>query len=364
MSRLAKKAASHLSQMVPGEDLETLKLELGLEKVLRLSMNENMYGPSPRVAEAICSWAAVEGQGSLYPDSRLSRLRKAVAEFHEVDPETLVFTNGLDEMIQLLARTFIEPGDEVLVHEPTFYEYGAQVKVDGGVVVGVPYKNYSIDWSGMKAALSEQTKLVYICNPNNPTGTQEPLSAIEDFLAVLPEDVLVLIDEAYFEYTGLPESQSGVALMARWPQVAVMRTFSKAYGLANIRCGYTIFPLEEARMVDAARRPFNVSSITETAALAAFEDREHLTSIVSGNLAERELWLDFLGKMALNHYPSMTSFVLFEVPDAARLIAFLRGHGFIVGEHSFPNWIRLNFPQAADGAKLRQLLEEFLAVVD
>lgn len=361
MSRLAKKTASHLTQMVPGEDLETLKETLGLEKVLRLSMNENMYGPSPRVAEAIRSWGAADGQGSLYPDSRLSHLRQAVSQFHSVDPESLVFTNGLDEMIQLLARTYIEPGDEVLVHEPTFYEYGSQIKVDGGVYVGIPYVNYGIDWPAMKAALSDQTKLIFICNPNNPTGTQEPLSAIEDFLAEVPQDALVIIDEAYFEYTGLSESQSGVALMAHWPQVAVMRTFSKAYGLANIRCGYTIFPLEEARMVDSARTPFNVSSLTETAALAAFEDRTHLKSVVAANLAERELWLSFLAELGLDHYPSTTSFVLFEVPDAASLIAFLCGHGFIVGEHSFPNWIRLNFPQAEDGARLRQLLSEFLA---
>lgn len=360
MKHEAKRNTAHLSRYVPDLEPEALQAQLTIEHpVLRLSMNESVYGPSPKVAQAIQAWTGAHAHR--YPDTRLSQLRKALADYHGVDPEALVFTNGLDEMIQVLPRTFVEPGDEVLLHTPTFPEYASQARVDGATIVSVPDRQLAIDWAGMKAALSEKTKLIYLCNPNNPTGNMESLEDIKDFLDSVPAHSLVVLDEAYFEFSGLPESQSGVSIFADYPNLMIMRTFSKAYGLANIRCGYSILHPEAAAIVDATRTPFNVSGLTEIAALAGFQDQAYLAEIVEKNRQERDLWLAFFDEMGLTHYPSYTNFLMFEVADAGKLLAHLRQHGFMISTHSFPNWIRLSIPKAADGERLRDLMRQALS---
>lgn len=360
MKQEAKRNTAHLSRYVPDIEPEELQEQLAIDyATVRLSMNENVYGPSPKVAEAIQAWTGEHAHR--YPDTRLSQLREALATYHGVDPDALVFTNGLDEMIQLLPRTFVEPGDEVLVHTPTFPEYASQARVDGATIVEVPNKHFAIDWPGMEAAISERTKLIYLCNPNNPTGSLEPLEQIQAFLKRVPEQILVVLDEAYFEFSGLPETQSGVSLFAMYPNLMIMRTFSKAYGLANIRCGYSILHPEASEIVDANRTPFNVSGLTEIAALAGFQDHGYLASIVEKNRQERDLWLAFFEKMGLTHYPSYTNFLMFEVDDAKSLLQHLRQHGYQINTHSFPNWIRLTIPKPADGARLRELMRQALS---
>lgn len=356
----AKRNTAHLSRYAPDLEPEQLQAELNTSQpTIRLSMNENVYGPSPKVAEAIQAWTGAHAHR--YPDTRLSSLRAALAAYHGVDPDALVFTNGLDEMIQVLPRTYIEPGDEVLIHTPTFPEYASQAKVDGAIIVEVPDKQLVIDWPGMLAGISDRTKLIYLCNPNNPTGNMEPLDQIKAFLDEVPHNILVVLDEAYFQYSGLPESQSGITLFATYPNLMIMRTFSKAYGLANIRCGYSILHDEAAEIVDATRTPFNVSGLTEIAALAGFQDHDYLNEVVEKNHQERNKWLAFFDELSLTHYPSYTNFLMFEVPDAATLLAHLRQHGFMISTHSFPNWIRLTIPQAADGARLRDLMRHALS---
>lgn len=360
MKQEAKRNTTHLSRYVPDLEPEALQAQLKIDHApVRLSMNENVYGPSPKVAEAIQAWTGAHAHR--YPDTRLTQLREALATYHGVDPDALVFTNGLDEMIQILPRTYIEPGDEVLVHTPTFPEYASQARVDGASIIEVPDKQLAVDWPGMKAAISERTKLIYLCNPNNPTGNMEPLDQIEAFLDQVPANILVVLDEAYFQYSGLAESQSGVSLFPDYPNLMIMRTFSKAYGLANIRCGYSILHPGAAAIVDATRTPFNVSGLTEIAALAGFQDQDYLASIVEKNRLERDKWLAFFSELGLPHYPSYTNFLMFEVDDAPSLLAHLRQHGFMISTHSFPNWIRLTIPQAADGARLRDLMRQALS---
>ena len=359
MKHEAKRSTAHLSRYVPDLEPEQLQEQMELEQAIRLSMNESVYGPSPKVIEAIQEWTGAHAHR--YPDTRLTKLRQALATYHNVQPDAFVFTNGLDEMIQTLPRTFVEAGDEVLVHTPTFPEYASQAQVDGARIVAVPNKNFGIDWEGMRAAITDRTKLIYLCNPNNPTASLEPLSSIQAFLDQVPAHILVVLDEAYFEFTGLPESQSGVAIFDQYPNLMIMRTFSKAYGLANIRCGYSILHEAAAEIVDATRTPFNVSGLTEIAALAGFQDQAYLAEVVEATRLEREKWLAFLDDMQLTHYPSYTNFVMFEVPDAAQLIANLREHGYMLTTHSFPNWIRLTLPNAQDGARLRDLMRQALS---
>ncbi|MGO4927860.1 histidinol-phosphate transaminase [Fundicoccus sp. Sow4_F4] len=360
MKQEAKRNTTHLSRYVPDLEPEALQAQLKIDHApVRLSMNENVYGPSPKVAEAIQAWTGAHAHR--YPDTRLTQLREALATYHGVDPDALVFTNGLDEMIQILPRTYIEPGDEVLVHTPTFPEYASQARVDGASIIEVPDKQLAVDWPGMKAAISERTKLIYLCNPNNPTGNMEPLDQIEAFLDQVPANILVVLDEAYFQYSGLAESQSGVSLFPDYPNLMIMRTFSKAYGLANIRCGYTVLHPQAAEIVDATRTPFNVSGLTEIAALAGFQDHDYLAEIVEANRQERELWLAFFEELGLTHYPSYTNFVMFEVDDATTLIRIFRQAGYMVSTHSFPNWIRLTIPEAGDGARLRTLMRQALS---
>lgn len=360
MKHQAKRNTAHLSRYVPDLEPEALQEQLATEQpAMRLSMNENIYGPSPKVAEAIQAWTGAHAHR--YPDTRLTKLREALAAYHGVHPDALVFTNGLDEMIQVLPRTFIEPGDEVLIHTPTFPEYASQARVDGAMIVEVPDKNLAVDWAGMRSAISPRTKLIYLCNPNNPTGNMEPLDQIKAFLEDVPAHILVVLDEAYFQYSGLLESESGVSLFPDYPNLMIMRTFSKAYGLANIRCGYSILHKEAAAIVDATRTPFNVSGLTEIAALAGFQDHEYLAKIIEANRREREQWLAFFKELGLTHYPSYTNFLMFEVPDAPSLLAHLRQHGFMISTHSFPNWIRLTIPPSGPGQRLRALMRQALS---
>lgn len=360
MKHQAKRNTAHLSRYVPDLEPEALQEQLATDQpAMRLSMNENVYGPSPKVAEAIQAWTGAHAHR--YPDTRLTQLREALAAYHGVHPDALVFTNGLDEMIQILPRTFIEPGDEVLIHTPTFPEYASQAKVDGAKIVEVPNKNLAIDWQGMLAAISERTKLIYLCNPNNPTGSMEPLEQIKAFIEQVPSQIMIVLDEAYFQYSGLSENQSGFSIFADYPNLMIMRTFSKAYGLANIRCGYTVFHPQAAEIVDATRTPFNVSGLTEIAALAAFQDPDYLAEIIEKNRHERDQWLTFFKELSLTHYPSYTNFVMFEVPDAPSLLAHLRQHGFMISTHSFPNWIRLTIPPAGPGQRLRTLMRQALS---
>lgn len=359
MANNTKKIVQTMEPMGKGFNYKQLQRDLGQTPLKRLCLNENPYGPTPKIMDALNRYTREEA--AYYPDPYQSELRQLVSQYYGKDEDTIVFTNGLDEMIQLLPRTFVEAGDEVLAHLPCFYEYKEQAEVDGAHFIGIQsLENGQVDWKEMKKAVSDKTKMVYICTPNNPTGLTETRSDIIDFLEVVPAQTVVLIDEAYIEFLEDPESKTALPLMEDYPQLAVMRTFSKAYGLANIRLGYTFFSKENARALNATRTPFNISGIKEQMAIEALKDQVYLKEVIDKITNERNKWLNLLDKLEIEYYPSQTNFILFHLNDAEKFIELALEKGYQIATHNSPEWIRMSLPKEEEGEVLRKLFVEFI----
>ncbi|MFC6182185.1 histidinol-phosphate transaminase [Lactiplantibacillus daowaiensis] len=350
-----KASIQHLQPYVPEKPLTTLKAELGLDQLVRLSANENPYGTSPKVAAAVKNWDFT--QSNRYPDAEAAELRQAVATQQHVDPDQLVFSVGLDEMIVMLSRTFLSPNDQVLVATPTFGEYGLHAEIEGGQLVSVPTKtNGQIDWPAMQAAVTPQVKMVWLCNPNNPTGTVESLADITAFVQAIPATTMVLIDEAYLDFAPQATALTAMQLPAAYPNVIVMRTFSKAYGLANFRVGYAVVPPALAPTLQAVRLPYNLNSLTQIAALAAIKDQAFVADTVAKNATERALWQAFFDEQGIQYDQSAANFIFFTYPQADQLATYLLQHGYSLRTGLRPNWLRLTIGTAVDNQAIRSLI--------
>jgi histidinol-phosphate aminotransferase len=257
----------------PGKPVEALERELGIHGSIKLASNESPLGPSPKALAAIR--AAVEGLHR-YPDGASFALREKLAERLAVAEEQLVFGAGADEVLELLAKAFLGPGDEAVFAWPSFAMYPIVVRGMGAAPVAVPLGAGLVhDLSAMAAAVTKRTKIVFVCNPNNPTGTSVAADAFDRFANGLPDDVVLAVDEAYFEFARRPDFPDSLAWVRRRPGTIVLRTFSKIYGLAGIRVGYGVADPELAGYLQRARHPFNVNRLGEVAALAALDDDEH-----------------------------------------------------------------------------------------
>lgn len=350
-----KASVRNLTPYVPEQPLADLQAELGLKRVVRLSANENPYGTSPAVERAVKSWDFTNS--NRYPDADARALRTAVAAQIGVAPAQLVFSVGLDEMIVMLSRTFLAPGDRVLVSGPTFSEYGLHAQIEGAQLVTVPtLADDHVDFAGMAAALTPQVKLVWLCNPNNPTGTSESLADITAFIQQVPAETMVLIDEAYIDFAPNAAALTAMQLPAKYPNVVVMRTFSKAYGLANFRIGYGVFAPELAPTMQAVRLPYNVNSLTQVAALAALKDQDFVQKTVEQNASERARWEAYFTARHWQFDQSAANFIFFAHPRAAALAAMLKQNGYLVRTGLRLGWLRLTIGTAADNARLRELM--------
>jgi len=292
----------------PGKPMEALERELGIRDSVKLASNENPLGPSPK---AVAAMSAVTGDVHRYPDGANFALRARLAEWLDVAEDQLVFGCGADELLELLVKTFLAPGDEAVYAWPSFAMYPIVVSGMGGVGVPVPLDDgYVHDLPAMGRAVTEKTKLVFLCNPNNPTGTSFGAAELEAFVAALPDGVVLVIDEAYCEFAQRADFPDSVAITRQRPGTIVLRTFSKIYGLAGMRVGYGVADTELAGYLQRARHPFNVSRLAEVAALAAVDDPEHAERTRDNNTAG----IDFLTRelRVLGHevWPSDANFVL------------------------------------------------------
>ncbi|MGH7412860.1 MAG: pyridoxal phosphate-dependent aminotransferase, partial [Candidatus Rokuibacteriota bacterium] len=257
-----------------GQSLEAVARELGVDAVLRLSSNENPLGPSPRVIEAIRREAP---RAHLYPDGGCSEVRQALGTWLGAPAESIVVGNGADELLAMLARAALDPGDEVVVPHPAFEPYGIEATLAGAIVVASPLAGYDQDLDDMLGRVTPRTKLVFVCSPHNPAATivrRAPLLAFLDALG--PDGPLVVLDEAYRDFCDDPECPDGVALLARYERLLVLRTFSKIAGLAGLRVGYAAGSAETIERLNRVRAPYNVNRLGQVAALAALEDPAHL----------------------------------------------------------------------------------------
>lgn len=350
-----KASVQNLQPYVPEKPLATLAQELGLARVVRLSANENPYGTSPAVAAAVKNWDFT--QSNRYPDADAAALRTAVAQRAHVDEDQLVFSVGLDEMIVMVSRTFLTPGDQVVVSAPTFAEYGLHAEIEGAQLVSVPtLANDHVDFSALAAAVTPQVKMVWLCNPNNPTGTVESLANIEAFIQQVPSETVVLIDEAYLDFAPNAAAITAMQLPGKYPNVVVMRTFSKAYGLANFRSGYAVFSKEYAPTMQAVRLPYNVNSLTQVATLAALNDQDFVQATVQKNAVERAKWQTFFDDNQIQYDESGANFIFFKYPKADQLATYLLQHGYALRTGLRSDWLRLTIGTAADNLAIQQLI--------
>ncbi len=308
LERIVKRHIRELAPYEPGKPPEELERELGIEGAIKLASNESPIGPSPRALAAVRDALA---SAHRYPDGACFDLRAALAKRFSVKESQLVFGCGADELLELVAKAFLGAGDEAVFAWPSFAMYPIVVKGMGATPVMVPLDAGLVhDLDAMRAAITERTRVVFVCNPNNPTGTSVGASAFDAFVRSLPAELVLVVDEAYREFARRPDFPDGVAWLARRPGTIVMRTFSKIYGLAGLRVGYGLCDPELADYLNRARHPFNVNRLAAAAALAALGDDEHAERSRRVN-AEGALYLTReLRALGVEVWPTDANFLL------------------------------------------------------
>jgi histidinol-phosphate aminotransferase len=342
MSALAAPGVRTLEPYQPGKPIAELEREYGVTHAIKLASNENPLGPSPA---ALAAAREVLSDIARYPDGNGFALKSALAAKHQVALNQITLGNGSNDLLEFAARAFVTPENEVIFSEHAFAVYPIVTRAVGARAVVTPAKDWGHDLEAMRRAVTERTRLIFIANPNNPTGTWLRASELEAFLASLPAHVLTVVDEAYFEYVAVPEYPDASRWLGRFPSLIVARTFSKAYGLAGLRVGYGLSSVEIADYLNRVRQPFNVNSVALAAATAALGDAAHVARAVQLNAdGMRELVRAFEA-LGLRHIPSVGNFVCVDLgrPAAGVYEALLR-EGVIVrpvANYGMPNHLRI-----------------------
>jgi histidinol-phosphate aminotransferase len=361
-SRLAAPGVPALHPYVPGKPVSELERELGIRDSIKLASNENPLGISPRVQEVLRGQI---GDLARYPDGGGFALRQRLAALHGVAAQTITLGNGSNDVLDLVARAFLCPGVEAVFSQYAFAVYPISTQAVGATARVAPAKNFGHDLAAMAALVNEQTRVVFIANPNNPTGTWLGASELRDFIAALPDWVLVVVDEAYVEYVQEPDYPDTSRWLGDFPNLIVTRTFSKAYGLAGLRVGYGLANPQVADLLNRVRQPFNVNSLALAAAEAALDDPEHLRRSVELNqagLAQLEAGLRTLG---VDYIPSVGNFITLDLGRPAAPVdqALLR-EGCIVrplANYGMPNHLRVTVGLAAENQRFLSALGRVLA---
>ncbi|WP_019995811.1 histidinol-phosphate transaminase [Aureimonas ureilytica] len=331
----------------------------------KLSSNETPFGASPRVQAALADVAA---HLELYPDGQAGALRQAIGEVHGLNPARILCGNGSDELLGLLAQAFLQPGDEAVHTEHGFLVYDIYIRAAGAVPVVAKERDERAEVDAILACVTERTKIVFLANPNNPTGTYLPAAEVRRLHAGLPSHVLLVLDAAYAEYVRRADYEAGLALVAEHENVVMTRTFSKIHGLAGLRIGWLVAPEAIVDALDRIRGPFNLNAMAIAAGAAAIRDRDHVEKTVAHNDEWLERLTTGLSALGLRVTPSVGNFVLVHFPEAAGRMAadadaFLTERGFIlrrVTGYGFPNALRMTVGSAEANAGVLRALEEFL----
>ncbi|MBI5211998.1 MAG: histidinol-phosphate transaminase [Nitrospirae bacterium] len=309
---------SRIKPYVPGKPVKELERELGIRDSIKLASNENPLGPSPKALEAVKELLSADGGLNRYPDDSGYYLKNALSERllfggngsrAKISSDEIILGNGSNSLIDVAVRTFMGPGDEAVMGFPSFVFYPIAVGSVGGVSIEVPLVDYRHDLTAMSDAITEKTKIVFIANPNNPTGTINKRDEIERFMERVPEGVLVVMDEAYYEYVRDSEYPDTLKYLREGRDILILRTFSKAYGLAGLRIGYGIAPKTVISEMDKIRGPFNTNSAAQVAALRALKDDEHLRRTIDINERGKDFLYKDLGAMGIRYVPTEANFI-------------------------------------------------------
>jgi len=354
-------AVAALPAYRPGKGAAQAEAEHGITHAIKLASNENPLGMSARARDAAI---AAIGEVSRYPDGGAFALKKALCERFGVKPEQLVIGNGSNDILELASQAFLAPGLSAVYSRHAFAVYPLATNARGARGIEVAAKNFGHDLDAMAAAIEPQTRVVFIANPNNPTGTFVPGAELEAFLAKVARHVLVVLDEAYTEYLAPEQRYDSIAWLARFPNLLVSRTFSKAYGLAGLRVGYAIAHPEVADLMNRVRQPFNVSSVALAAAEAALDDDEFLARSAEVNRRGMAQLVAAFRELGLEWIPSAGNFVTFKVGDAIGVNQALLRQGVIVrpiAAYGMPHWLRVSIGLPEENARFIEALRQALA---
>jgi len=317
-----------ISPYVPGKPIEELERELGITNSIKLASNENPLGPSPK---AVAAMKKVLDDQNRYPDGSGYYLSQALAKKYDIGLSQIILGNGSNELIELAVRTYVQSGDEVISADPSFVVYKMITQAAGGTNVIVPCRELRHDLDAMADRITQKTKIIFICNPNNPTGTMNTVTEMNRFLERVPEQVLVVLDEAYFEYVTHAEYPDGLDYLNAGKNVLVLRTFSKIYGLAGLRIGYGMTKPEIAETMNKVRQPFNTNAPAQVGALAALGDRKHVEKSVAINNEGKQFLYQSFGQFGIKYVPTETNFIFFETAlEGKAVYAALLKQGVII----------------------------------
>jgi histidinol-phosphate aminotransferase len=350
-----------LPAYVPGKPIEEVEQDLKIHAV-KLASNENPLGPSPKAMDAA---RRALGEANWYPDGGSKRLREVLASRFSVRAEEIFVGLGSSEIIDLASRVLLRPGLEGITSEGSFALFAIAIRASGGKLIQTPMRNFTFDLGAIARAVTPQTRIIYIANPNNPTGTAFGAAEFDAFLKKVPGDVLIVLDEAYKEYAERSDLPNALELFKRYNNILTLRTFSKVYGLAGLRIGYGIGHPTLVAEMNKLRTPFNVTSVGQAAALAALDDREHVQRSAEMNRTERKRLYDELRRFGLNPVPSETNFLFIQIgPHAKAFADDLLHEGVIVRPLAwmgFPDAVRISVGNPAENNKLLSAVSHTLS---
>lgn len=327
----------------PGKPLEEVERDYGIQNSVKLASNENPLGPSPMAVKAI--QGAVE-KLNRYPDGSGHHLRNKIAAHLGLQPQNIVLGNGSDEIIGMLTSTFLRAGDEVILPRPSFLMYEIMVRSAGATPISVPLKELFVDLDGMVERISSRTRMVFLCNPNNPTGQVVSKKGFENFIGKISSEIVVVVDEAYMEFVRDQNCARSIEYLDNKRPLVMLRTFSKAYGLAGLRIGYGAMMEEIAGLINRVRQPFNANSLAQAGAIAALEDAVFLEKVIALVHDGLDFLYDSLDRMRVKYFPTQTNFFLIDVEkDADDVFESLLRQGIIVRSmksYGYPRYIRIN----------------------
>jgi histidinol-phosphate aminotransferase len=369
-NNMAQTGIQRLRAYDPGHDIVALRKKYAEQFFVELGSNENTYGPSPRAREVI-----LDNLHALhrYPDPLGADLKKAIALKHAIRTEHILLGNGSHELLMMIAQVFSGPGTQVLASQYGFAVYALAAQCAGAELLianafaSEASQSRGHDLDALAAAINEKTRLIYLANPNNPTGTWFSSRSFADFMAKVPGDVLVVVDEAYLEFVTVPELQSALALTQEYANLIVARTFSKAYGLAGLRVGYIVAHPDCVAVMERVRESFNVNLLGLAACEAALHDEAHLQWVIAKNAAEREWLLEQFRNRGLKCGPSQTNFILLDFEkDSANIEAQCVAKALVLRPmrgYGLPNCLRITIGNRDENRQLLKILDEVLACV-
>ena len=343
LKKLVNKGIDRLSPYEPGKPIEDLERELGIKNAVKLASNENPVGPSPKIVESI---EKIVKETHRYPDGNATRLKAKISRKFNILENQVTVGNGSNDIIEFVARSFLGPNDSAVYSEHAFAVYPLVVRAVGAMGIEVPAKNFSHDLEAMLDSIEENTKLIFIANPNNPTGSFIEQSELLNFLEKVPEEIIVLLDQAYFDYSSFETSDLEFDVLERFPNLVISRSFSKAYGLAGFRVGYSVSSIEIADYLNRVRQPFNANSLALYAAEIALDDDQFIKKCLELNFEQKQILFNGLQASGFECLPSRANFISFDCgEDSNDAFNKLLLEGVIVRSlrvYKMPNFLRVS----------------------